>query len=70
MTEARILREDGVHVIYCVDKGWDVNLVKIQPKHVMKASFDAGDSVDTESGRSLDVFPGDHSNVLGEGPEI
>ena len=36
----------------------------------MEVSFDAGEGVNTEFGRSLDVFPGDHRDVLVKGPKI
>ena len=68
--EARILRVNGVHVVYCIYEGWDVDLVEIQAPDAVGFSFDAGNGVDTESGRGLDVFPGDHGDVLVEGPEI
>lgn len=70
MAEARVLRVDGVHVVYCVDEGRDVDLVKIQAPDTVEVSFDASESVDPEFGRGLDVFPGDHGDVLVEGPEI
>lgn len=45
-------------------------MVKIQAPDTVEVSFDASESVDPEFGRGLDVFPGDHGDVLVEGPEI
>ncbi len=70
LAEAGVLHVDGLHVVYCIDEGWDVDLVKVQAPDAVEVSFDAGEGVDAEFGRGLDVFPGDHGNVLVEGPEI
>ena len=35
--EVRVLGVDAVHVLYCTDKAWDVDLVEIQAPDVMKA---------------------------------
>ena len=48
--EGRVLRVEGVHVVYSIDKGWDVDLVDIQAEDAMEVSFDAGDGVDAEPG--------------------
>lgn len=68
--EPGVLRVNGVHVIYCVDEGWDVDLVEIQAPDAVEVSFDAGEGVDAEFGRGLDIFPGYHGDILVKGPEI
>lgn len=68
--EAGVLRVGGVHVVYCVDESWDVDLVEVQAPGAVEVSFDTGKRVRAESGRSLDVFPGDHADILNKGPEI
>jgi len=70
LVEDRVLRVDGVHVIYCADKGRDVNLVKIQAPDTVEISFNASEGVNPEFRRGLDVFPRDHGDVLVEGPEV
>lgn len=34
-----VLGVDAAHVLYCTDKGWDVDLIEIQAPDVMQASF-------------------------------
>lgn len=68
--EIGVLRVDGVHVADCVDEGWYVDLVEIQAPDAVEVSFDAGEGVDAEFGRGLDVFPRDHGDVLVEWPEF
>lgn len=70
LAEAGVLCVDGVHVIYCIDKGWDVDLIEIQTPDAVKVSFDAGEGVGAELGRGLDIFPGDHGDISIEGAEI
>lgn len=69
-TEGRVLLVDSVHILYGVDKGRDVDLIEIQAEDAVKISFDAGSGVAAESGRCLDVFPGDHGDILVERSEI
>lgn len=64
------MRVDVVHVIHCVDEGWDVDLVEVQAPDAVEVSFDAGEGVDAEFGRGLDVLPGDLGDILIEGPKI
>lgn len=68
--ESRVLRVDRVHVAYCLDEGRDVNLVKVQAPDAVEVSFDARDGIDAKSGRGLDVFPGNHGDILLKGPKI
>lgn len=67
--EARVLHVDRIHVTYCFDEGWDVDLVKAQAEDAVQAPFDASDGIDAKSGRGLDIFPGDHGDVFGERPK-
>ena len=48
--EGRVLRVDGVHVVYSIDESWDVDLIDVQAEDAMEVSFDAGDGVDAEPG--------------------
>ena len=48
--EGRVLRVDGFHVVYSVDKGWHVDLIEIQAEDAMEVSLDASDRVDAEPG--------------------
>lgn len=68
--ERRIKRVDVVHVADCIDEGWDVDLVKIEAPDAVEVSFDARDGIDAESGRGLDILPGNHGDVLLKGPKI
>ena len=65
-----MLRVDGVHVVGCGDEGGHVDLIEVQAPNAMELAFDAGDGIDAESGRSLDVFPGNHGDDLVEGLEV
>lgn len=45
-------------------------MVEVQAPDAVETSFGAFNGVDAESGRGLDVFPGDHGDVLLKRPEI
>ena len=45
-------------------------MVEIQAKDAMEAAFGAGESTGPESRRRRKVFPGDHGDVLIEGPKV
>lgn len=69
-TKGGVLRVDGVHVVDCADEGGDVDLVEIQAPDAVQVALYAGEGVDAESGRGLNVFPGDHGDVLFKRPEV
>ena len=62
--EVGILGVDAVHVRYCADEGWDVDLIEIQAPDVVQASFRTGEAASIESGRRFKVFPRNHGDVL------
>ena len=68
--EVSVLRINRVHVIDCGDKRRHVDPIEIQAPNAMEAAFDACNRVDAKFGRGLDVPPGNHGNVLVEGPKV
>lgn len=69
-TKGGVLRVDGVHVVDCADEGGDVDLVEVQAPDAVQVALYAGEGVDAESRRGLNVFPGDHGDVLFKRPEV
>ena len=70
LTEGGVLGVDGVHVAHCADERRDVDSVEVEAPDAVEVAFDAGESVDAEFGRGLNVFPWDHGDVLVKGAEV
>lgn len=70
LSELGVLVIDTIHVVHCLDEGGHVDLIQVQTPGAVVVSLDASDGIDAEFGLGLDIFPGDHGDVLIEGPKI
>jgi len=68
--EAGILCVHVVHQIHRANKGWHIDLIKIQAPNAVVVSLDTGKGVNAKFRLSLDVFPGYHRDVLLKGANV